>query len=157
MQPNAAALQTFLATERARRDVADAGDVCAALWHSDHPLKRRFGPVAKKTMQRGHHLCTLADRAADAFDRSRAHVADGEHARYRRFQRLHRTSLILLGLRAGHHEASAIERDAATVEPAGGGLGAGEQEQIADGDGALVAGQPAAPARALERNAFGAF
>src|SRR5260370_27449615 len=117
MQPNAAALQTFLATERARRDVADAGDVCAALWHSDHPLKRRFGPVAKKTMQRGHHLCTLADRAADAFDRSRAHVADGEHPRHRRFQPLHRTSLIQLVLRAAHHEPSPFDLYTDTVNP----------------------------------------
>jgi hypothetical protein len=33
MQPHAAALQAFLATERARRDIADAGDVGAALCH----------------------------------------------------------------------------------------------------------------------------
>jgi hypothetical protein len=33
MQPYTAALQALLATERARHDVADAGDVCAALCH----------------------------------------------------------------------------------------------------------------------------
>src|SRR5713226_7600235 len=33
MQPHTAGPQAFLATERARRDVADAGDVCAALCH----------------------------------------------------------------------------------------------------------------------------
>src|SRR6266481_4675635 len=33
MQPFTAALQAFLATQRARRDVADAGDVSAALCH----------------------------------------------------------------------------------------------------------------------------
>src|SRR5438132_12147465 len=137
MQPYAAALQTFLATERARRDVADAGDVGAALRHSDHALKRRFRRIAKKTVQRGYHLCALPDRAAHALDRSRAHIADGEHARHRGFQRRHRPSLILFGLRARHYEAAAIERDAATIEPAGGRTGAREQEPIADADDAL--------------------
>src|SRR5258708_39696021 len=33
MQPLTAALQAFLATERARRDAADAGDVAAAVCH----------------------------------------------------------------------------------------------------------------------------
>src|ERR1700687_2443623 len=33
MQPDTAALQAFLATERARRDAADAGDVAAAVCH----------------------------------------------------------------------------------------------------------------------------
>src|SRR5258708_18058117 len=74
MQPYAAALQTFLATERARRDVADAGVVCAALCHLGPALKCRFRPVAKKTVQRRHHLRTLADRAAHAFNRSRTHI-----------------------------------------------------------------------------------
>src|SRR5947208_16724344 len=72
MQPHAAALQTFLATERARRDVADAGDVCAALCHPlSLSLKRRFRRIAKKAVQRRHHLCALPDPAADALDRSR--------------------------------------------------------------------------------------
>jgi hypothetical protein len=35
VQPYTAALQTFLAAERARRDVADATDVAAAFCHLD--------------------------------------------------------------------------------------------------------------------------
>src|SRR4051812_44196331 len=59
VQPRAAALQAFLAAERARRDLADAGDVGAALCHLLLPLahddirrtaslrgaKRRSNPV----------------------------------------------------------------------------------------------------------------
>src|SRR6478672_2539115 len=67
MQPYAAALQAFLATERARRDVADAGDVGAALCHPPTRLKRRFRRIAEKSVQRGHHLGALPDRAAHAF------------------------------------------------------------------------------------------
>src|ERR1700733_7401128 len=37
MQPYAAALQAFLAAERARRDVADAGDMGAALFRHAQP------------------------------------------------------------------------------------------------------------------------
>src|ERR1700733_12301923 len=44
MQPYAAALQALLATERARRDVADAGDVGAALCHAQ-PLSSEFNRV----------------------------------------------------------------------------------------------------------------
>src|SRR6266567_187587 len=61
MQPLAAALEAFLATKRARRDVADAGDVSAALCHPRPPaLKRRFRGIAEKTVQRRHHLRALA-------------------------------------------------------------------------------------------------
>src|ERR1700724_3221995 len=78
-------------------------------------LQRGFRGIAEKTVQRRHHLRALADRAADPLDRSRAHIADREYAGYRGFQRRHRSSQILLGLRAGHHEAPAIERDPATI------------------------------------------
>src|SRR6201985_814407 len=40
MQPYAAALQALLATERARRDIANAGDVGAALCHAQPPPRR---------------------------------------------------------------------------------------------------------------------
>src|ERR1700704_6760501 len=109
-------------------------------------LKRRFRRIAEKSMPRPHPLRALADGAADAFHRSRAHIADGEHARHGGFQRRHRASLILFGLRASHHETSAVDRDAAAVEPAGGGISADEQEQIADVSGTLFTGQTAAPA-----------
>src|SRR5258708_19539749 len=37
MQPLAATFEAFLATQRARRDIADAGDVSAALCHPLYP------------------------------------------------------------------------------------------------------------------------
>src|SRR3954470_13983335 len=75
MQPRAAACQAFLAAERARRDLANAADVGAAFCHGFYPrLKRRPCGVAEKTVQRRHHLRAFADRAADALDRSGAHV-----------------------------------------------------------------------------------
>src|SRR6266700_2014078 len=64
MQPLATALEAFLATKRARRDIADAGDVDAAFCHPRPPaLQRRFRGIAEKTVQRRHHLRALADRA----------------------------------------------------------------------------------------------
>src|SRR6185437_760166 len=45
--------------------------------------ERGLGGVAEKGMQRRHHLGALADRAADALDRTRAHVADREYAGHR--------------------------------------------------------------------------
>jgi len=113
-------------------------------------LKRRhFSGIAEKSVERGNHLCPLADRAAHPFDRSGAHIAHSEHARHRSFQRRHQPALVLVGLRAGHYETRAIERDAATVQPTGGGVGACKQEQIADLDAALFARQATAPAHAV--------
>src|SRR6202035_5184833 len=54
-------------------------------------------------------------------------------------------------------EAAAVDRDAAAIEPVGGGIGADEQEQVADLGGVILAAQPAAPAHPLERSVFGAF
>src|SRR5229473_594570 len=45
MQPLAAALEAFLATKRARRDIADAGDVGAAFYHT-RPLPYSAGFAA---------------------------------------------------------------------------------------------------------------
>jgi hypothetical protein len=90
-------------------------------------------------VQRRHHLCALADGAADPFDRSRAYVSDREDARHRGFQRRHQPAQISVRLRAGDDETGAIKRDAATIEPAGDGIRAGEQEKIADLLGALFA------------------
>src|ERR1700735_3430769 len=42
-----------------------------------------------------------------------------------------REASALFALPAGHHKSPAIDHHAATVEPAGGGIGAHEQEQIA--------------------------
>ena len=98
----------------------------------------RFRAIGEKAVQRRHHLRALADRAADPLDRSGAHVADREHAGHRGFQRRHRSLAILSVLNAGQHEAGAIDLDAAAVEPAGGGIGADEQEQIADIEGLFL-------------------
>jgi hypothetical protein len=39
-------------------------------------------------MKRRHHLRALSNGGGDALDRTRAYVADGEHARAIRFQRM---------------------------------------------------------------------
>src|SRR2546421_7047820 len=52
MQPPAAALQTFLAAKRTRRDRLDAGDVAAALFrHRLSLLKRRLRGIAEISVQ----------------------------------------------------------------------------------------------------------
>src|SRR4029077_13489444 len=103
------------------------------------------------SVQRGHHLCALADRAADAFDRARAHVADREHAGHGGFQRRHRTLAILAVADAGQHETGAVHPDAAAFEPAGRGIGPDEKKEIADIHRVLLRRKTAAPAHALER------
>src|SRR5277367_5525329 len=66
MQPLAADFRAFLATERARRDILDSGEVVAVLCHPlSSVLKRRPCSLAEKAVQRRHHLRALADRAAD--------------------------------------------------------------------------------------------
>src|SRR5437868_9607346 len=95
-------------------------------------LERGFGAIAEIAVQGGDDLCALADRPADTLDRARPHVADGEHAGHGGFQRRDLPSRIELRLRAGDDEAAAVERDAAAVEPAGGGIGTDEQKEIAD-------------------------
>src|SRR4029077_12327711 len=51
---------------------------------------RRGGTTAPGQigMKRRHHLRALSDGGGDALDRTRAYVADGEHARAIRFQRM---------------------------------------------------------------------
>src|SRR5205085_346966 len=56
-----------------------------------------------------------------------------------------------LRLRAGDDEAAAVERDAAAVEPAGGGIGADEQKEIADVGDVFFRRKATLPAHALER------
>src|SRR5665213_4317571 len=102
-------------------------------------------------MQRRHHLGALADRAADPLDRTRAHVADREYAGHRRFQHRRCLPVTLAALCAGHHKAAAIDHDAAAIEPAGGGIGADEQEQVADIEAVVVATETATPAQPPER------
>src|SRR4029079_16501114 len=95
-------------------------------------LKRRFRGIAEITVQGCDHLGALADGAADALDRAGADVAHGVDAGHGGFQRRDEPALVQLGLRAGDDEAATIERDTAAVEPAGGGIGADEQEEVAD-------------------------
>src|ERR1700722_4070858 len=49
-------------------------------------LQRRLCGIVEIAMQRGNDLRALTDRAADAFDRPRAHIANRENARYRRLE-----------------------------------------------------------------------
>ena len=37
-------------------------------------------------MKRGYHLCAFSNRRGNSFDRSRAHVTDGEYARQAGFE-----------------------------------------------------------------------
>src|SRR5215471_5786639 len=113
--------------------------------------KRGLGDIAEKAVQRRHHLGALADRTADSLDRAGTDIADGKHAGHGGFELRARTTQVEVRLGAGDDEARPIERDATTIEPAGGGIGADEQEEISDIGGAFLAGQPAAPADALER------
>src|ERR1700676_5225412 len=118
-----------------------------------HPLallKRGLGGIAEKAVQRGDHLRPLADRAADPLDRPRAHIANGENAGYRGFQRRRRLPVVPFVMHAGHYKTGAVDGDAAAVEPAGGGIGADEQEQIVDVESAFFARKAAAPAHALK-------
>ena len=75
------------------------------------PRRRR-----QRGVDRRDHRRALADRAADALDRARAHVADGEDPGQARLERRlagggarHR--------RAGQHEAGAVERRACRGRP----------------------------------------
>src|SRR5258705_377325 len=86
-----------------------------------------------------HDGGALADRAADALHRARAHVADRENARHARLQR----QLQVLRRR---DEAAVVDRHVATLEPLGARLGAEEEEHVADPARlglARVAGSPA--------------
>src|SRR4051812_14584873 len=86
MQPHAAALEALFAAKRARRDIADAGDMGAALGHQSSPalacwgaacprssgfrrvktanktLRNGLQSIGKEAVQRRHHLRAFADR-----------------------------------------------------------------------------------------------
>jgi hypothetical protein len=70
MDPPRSAFQTFLATSRARRDVANSGHMGAISLMVRVPTalgdwKRRIGKIAVKG---GNDLSTLTNRPADALD-----------------------------------------------------------------------------------------
>src|SRR5262245_56832541 len=81
-------------------DARDAPHLCRAVAH-----RARGG---KEPVQLRDDLCPFADRAADALDRSRAHVADGEQAGDVRLERR--------GSGAGDDEAAAVASDPALDE-----------------------------------------
>src|SRR5207249_3979703 len=93
MRPAAAGFQALLTSERARRDVLDAGHMAAPPSHRVTPrllrltLERRFRRITEISVQRRHHLRALADRTADALDRAGTHITDRENARHRGLQR----------------------------------------------------------------------
>ena len=107
-------------------------------------LQRRFCGVAEIAVERRNDLRALADGAADAFDRSGTHIPNRKHAGTR-FAVAPSNDPVVLHVRAGQHEPSAIEVHAATVEPTGRRIGANKQKQVSDIDGAYFAGQAAAP------------
>src|SRR5271168_3230950 len=105
-------------------------------------------------MEGRHHLRPLADRAADTLHRTRTHIANREDARHRSLQRL---CSMAMGWNARHYETLPIKRNAATLQPAGRGIGADEQEQVADFHVRLIAREPATDAHALKSVILGAL
>src|SRR5258708_24588231 len=91
-------------------------------------------------VQRGDHLGALADGGGHALDRAGAHVADGEYPRAARLQRM----APVAATRA--HEALRVQRDIAAREPAGVGIGADEEKEVADPARRLIAARAVAPA-----------
>jgi hypothetical protein len=84
-----------------------------------------------------HRRGAVADRAAHALDRAGAHVAHGERAAHAGLERVghaarqHAAVLAGDGVGAGQHEAVLVDRHAAAFEPARLGIGADEQEHVA--------------------------
>src|ERR1700747_748820 len=73
--------------ERSKRGSIDWHGLRASNDITGAASKRRLCRIAEISVQRGNPLGTFADRATDPLDRPRAHVADGEHARHRGFER----------------------------------------------------------------------
>ena len=66
--------------------------------------------------------------------------------------------VLLLALRAGDDEAAAVDHHAAAGQPVGGGVGADEQEQVADIEVLhIIRREAAAPAHARQRGIVIAF
>src|SRR6266542_1181211 len=86
----------------------------------------------KILMDRRHDRCAFADRASDALDRPRAHVADGEHAGNAAFERGRRAfACTLRECLTGEHESVRVQSDAAIPEPAGLRIRTDEEEYVA--------------------------
>jgi hypothetical protein len=84
MKPGVAPLQTFFASQGARNDLANAVQMGACFGHdgSSHLLQGWTWRMREKAVDRLDDLCAFADRASHTLYRSRAYVADGEHARH---------------------------------------------------------------------------
>src|SRR3984885_7205113 len=118
-------------------------------------LECRLRGVVEVAVQRGNDLRALADRAADALDRPRTHIADRENAWHRRIERrCGRRSAVW---RARDDKTGAIDLHAAALEPAGGRIGAHEQEKIAGIKPVFLGRKAAAPAHTFERTPLGAL
>src|SRR6185369_12428431 len=82
-------------------------------------------------------------------------VADRKNPRHRRFQRRVEPPLPCLVMGAGDHESSAVDLHPTAGKPAGCGIGADEQEEVADLQAALFTGKAAAPAHPLQGAVMG--
>ena len=126
MHPLRSRLQAFLAAQRARRYGRHMIGVLHPLLM---PLRLRAlaGPrLAEIGVQRRDHLRAFADGGGHALDRTRAHVADGEHALAVGFER-RKPSPTSAPVRTKPLASSAISQ---AVQPAGVGFGADEEKEM---------------------------
>ena len=82
-------------------------------------------------MDLGDGSCALPDRTSNALNRSRSHVAHGEHARHARFKCGWRAAIQTLCGEPGEDEPVCIERDLASAEPCGLRVRPDEDEHVA--------------------------
>ena len=101
-------------------------------------------------MEKWHHLCALAHRRGDLLFGARPDVPDREHAGEAGLQR----PPALAGPGAGQDETPIVESDRATRQPSGVGIGAYEQEEMADREAALLISAIVAPCDSFEHAAF---
>ncbi len=101
-------------------------------------------------MQGGNHLRAFADRAADALDRTGAHIADREHTGDTGLEQRNSPIQIFPRESSRDDKPGAVEIDAAILQPGGGGVRADKQKHVACVDGSFLAGLAVAIAHALE-------
>src|SRR5438105_12943874 len=101
-------------------------------------------------MDLGDGSCALANRASNALNRSRPHVAYGEYARNARFKCGWRAAIRTLRDQPGEDESMCVERDLASAEPTGFRIRPDEDEHVAYVGFLLGAGIFVAPRNRLQ-------
>src|SRR5437867_11245665 len=129
-------------TSRIESSWAHASAMGSSLRFRDDGWAARLG---EEGVQRRDDLRSLPHRGRDPFHRTRAHVADGEHAGPAGLE----WPAIGADIRTGAHEPLVVERDVAAGQPIGVRLGAGEEEEAAVPPAPLLA--PLTPADRTDR------